>query len=195
MVSQDAPGRNRASAHLLRDHDTGATMEVVPTAAKERVMTAITEAAEHFLSHHRIAVTGVSRHPSGHGSNVVYTRLKERGYHAVPINPHADTIDGDPCYPDLASVPGGVEAVVIGTRPAHARATVEQAAELGITDVWMHRGTGAGSVDPDAAAYGRERGLTVIDGGCPLMFGPTKDGFHGFMCGIGKLTGSVPKQV
>ncbi|WP_062377088.1 CoA-binding protein [Demequina pelophila] len=158
-------------------------------------MATIAEAAEHFLAHRRIAVTGVSRKPAGHGSNAVYQRLKERGYEAVPINPHADAIDGDPCYPDLASVPGGVEAVVIGTRPEHAMATVKQAIDAGISEVWMHRGTGPGSVEPEAAAYGRDHGLTVIDGGCPLMFGPTKDGFHGFMCGWGKLTGSVPKTV
>jgi len=40
----------------------------------------IAEAASEFLANKRIAVTGVSRHPSDHGSNTVYKRLKERGY-------------------------------------------------------------------------------------------------------------------
>ena len=34
----------------------------------------------------------------------------------------------------------------------------------------MHRPFGAGSVSEQAAEYGRQHGITVIDGGCPLMF-------------------------
>ncbi|MCE1174414.1 MAG: CoA-binding protein [Propionibacteriales bacterium] len=156
----------------------------------------IAHAAQEFLAHRRIAVTGVSRDPqSGHGSNVVFDRLVERGYEAFAINPNAEAIGDHPAYPDLASVPGGVEAVVIGTSPAHAMATMKEAVELGITQVWMHRSLDAGSVDAAATSYGREHGVTVIDGGCPLMFGETADGGHKFMCAILKLTGSVPRTV
>jgi hypothetical protein len=52
---------------------------------------------------------------------------------------------------------------------------MRECAELGIEHVWMHRGPGAGSVSKAAAEYGRERGIAVIDGGCPCMFGPTAD--------------------
>ncbi len=79
-------------------------------------MQPIKEAAGQFLSHKRIAVTGVSRKPENHGSNVVYNRLKERGYEVFAVNPNADQVEGDPCFADLRSIPGGVEAVVIGTR-------------------------------------------------------------------------------
>jgi uncharacterized protein len=51
-------------------------------------------------------------------------------------------------------------------------------AELGIKYVWMHRSYGADSVSGTATAYGREHGITVIDGGCPLMFEPTADLGH-----------------
>lgn len=155
----------------------------------------IEEAAAEFLACRRIAVTGVSRNPEGHGSNAVYDRLIERGYEVFAINPNADTIKDRPAYPDLAAVPGGVEAVVIGTRPEHALGTVQEAAELGITRVWMHRSMDAGSVSPDAVAYGRAHGITVIDGGCPLMFDPVSDGGHRFMCHFLKLTGKVPRTV
>ena len=43
-------------------------------------MSTIKEAATDFLACRRIAVTGVSREPKEHGGNIVYTRLKERGY-------------------------------------------------------------------------------------------------------------------
>jgi len=136
-------------------------------------MSKVAEAAKDFLSHKRVAVTGVSRSPADHGANVVYKRLRERGYDVVAINPNADTVEGDPCYHDLKSVPGGVEAVVIGTRPETADATMRECVELGIGLVWMHRLFGAGSVSSAAAEYGRSHGITVIDGGCPLMFPPT----------------------
>ena len=84
-------------------------------------------------------------------------------------------MEGDRSYHNLGSIPGGVDAVVIGTRPEIAEETMRECAELGITQVWMHRGPGAGSVSATAAAYGRERGITVIDGGCPCMFEPTAD--------------------
>lgn len=158
-------------------------------------MQKIKDAAEAFLANKRIAVTGVSRNPQGHGSNAVYKRLRDRGYDVFAVNPNADEVEGDVCYHDLKSIPNGVEAVVIGTRPELAEGTVRECSELGITHVWMHRGPGPGSVSPQAAVYGREQGMTVIDGGCPLMFGPTSDFAHTCMRGIFKLTGGVPRQV
>ena len=116
---------------------------------KEHPMTAMKDAAAEFLGHKRVAVTGVSRTPGNHGSNVVYKRLRERGYEVFAVNPNADEVEGDPAYHDLRSIPGGVEAVVIGTRPEIAEETMRECAELGIKHVWMHRGPGAGSVSED----------------------------------------------
>ncbi|MFW2383387.1 MAG: CoA-binding protein [Acidimicrobiales bacterium] len=158
-------------------------------------MQPIKEAASDFLSHKRIAVTGVSRDPQGHGSNTVYQRLRSRGYDVFAVNPNANQVEGDVCYTDLASIPGGVEAVVIGTRPELAEGTIRECEELGVHDVWMHRGPGGGSVSTAATEYGREHGMRVIDGGCPLMFGPTADFGHKCMRGILKLTGAVPRTV
>ena len=156
-------------------------------------MQGIKEAASAFLANSRVAVTGVSRTPNTHGSNNVYRRLRERGYDVFAVNPNAGQVEGDRSYPDLKSIPGGVEAVVIGTRPEIAERTMHECAELGIKHVWMHRGPGAGSVSAAATDYGRQRGITVIDGGCPLMFGPTADFGHRVMRVL--YGGHVPKQV
>jgi predicted CoA-binding protein len=156
-------------------------------------MQSIKEAASEFLAKKRVAVTGVSRTPKTHGSNTVYRRLRERGYDVFAVNPNADQVEGDRSYPDLKSIPGGVEAVVIGTRPEIAERTMEECAELGIKHVWMHRGPGAGSVSAAATDYGRQQGITVIDGGCPLMFEPTADFGHKIMRFV--YAGKVPKQV
>lgn len=158
-------------------------------------MLTVKEAASEFLAKKRVAVTGVSRNPQGHGSNVVYQRLRDRGYQVFAINPNADQVEGDRCYHDLKSVPGGVEAVVIGTRPESAEATMRDCADLGIKYVWMHRSFGTGSVSAAATEYGRRHGITVIDGGCPLMFDPTADLGHKAMRFVFTRTGKVPKQV
>ena len=158
-------------------------------------MTAIKDAAAEFLGCKRVAVTGVSRTPANHGSNVVYKRLRERGYEVFAVNPNADEVEGDRAYHELRSIPGGVEAVVIGTRPEIADDTMRECAELGIKHVWMHRGPGAGSVSKSATAFGREHGIAVIDGGCPCMFGPTGDVGHKAMRFFFTLSGNVPKQV
>jgi predicted CoA-binding protein len=158
-------------------------------------MQKIKAAASEFLAGKRMAVTGVSRHPKNHGSNVVYQRLRERGYDVFAVNPNADEVEGDRCYHDLRSIPGGVDAVVIATRPEIAEETMRECADLGIRHVWMHRGPGGGSVSEAAADYGRQRGITVIDGGCPCMFGPTADLGHKAMRAVFTLSGNVPREV
>jgi predicted CoA-binding protein len=155
-------------------------------------MQPVREAASEFLSKKRVAVTGVSREPKTHGSNSVYRRLRDRGYDVFAVNPNAAEVEGDRSYKDLSSIPGGVDAVVIGTRPDRAEATVRECAELGIEHVWMHWGAGGSSVSQAATDYGRQHGITVIDGGCPLMFGPTADVGHKLMRVM--LAGRVPKE-
>ncbi len=158
-------------------------------------MQKIKQAASEFLAHKRVAVTGVSRAPKDHGSNVVYKRLRERGYEVFAVNPNADKVEGDRCYHDLGAIPGGVDAVVIATRPETAEETMRECVDLGVKHVWMHRGPGHGSVSPAAAAFGRQKGIAVIDGGCPCMFGPTADPGHRAMRVIFTLSGNVPRQV
>lgn len=111
------------------------------------------------------------------------------------INPKADEVEGDPSYQDLKSVPGGVGAVVIGTRPEIAADTMRECVELGIDRVWMHRLFGGGSVSVDAIQFGREHGITVIDGGCPLMFDPTADSAPKMLRVFAKATSRAPRKV
>jgi predicted CoA-binding protein len=156
----------------------------------------IKDAAEEFLACHRIAVTGVSRTPASHGANVVYKRLRDRKYEVFAVNPNATTVEGDTSYPNLAAIPGRVDAVIIATSPEHDHATIESCIALGIHKVWMHRPIfGPGSVSSDAAVYARAHGITVIEGGCPLMFGPTSDGAHCMMRTVGTWVHTVPREV
>jgi predicted CoA-binding protein len=158
-------------------------------------MPTVKEAAANFLSCRRVAVTGVSRTPESHGSNVVYKRLRDRGYEVFAVNPNADTVEGDRSFHSLADIPGGVDAVVIATAPERVETTVRECDDLGVKQVWMHRSFGGGSVCDAATVYGREHGMTVIDGGCPLMFEPTADVGHKVMRFVLTRTGKVPRQV
>jgi uncharacterized protein len=156
-------------------------------------MPTIKEAASEFLAHKRIAVTGVSRTAKDHGSNTVFRRLRDRGYNVFAVNPNADQVEGARSYHDLRSIPGGVEAVVIATAPDKAEGTMRECVDLGIKHVWMHRAYGPGSVNATATAFGRKHGITVIDGGCPLMFDPTADFGHKVMRMV--FAGHIPKSV
>ena len=126
--------------------------------AKAEAQRTIKDAAEEFLAQHRIAVTGVSRSPKDHGANVVYNRLRDRGYEVFAVNPNAETVEGDRAFPDLASIPGKVDGVVIGTAPERALPAVRECIDLGIDRVWFHRGPGRGSVDPGAVQVARDAG-------------------------------------
>ncbi len=150
------------------------------------------DAVKDFLAQRRIAVAGVSRRDAGHGGNVVYKRLRERGYDVFAVNPNAETVEGDRCYHDLASIPGGVEAVVIATASAESEAVIRDCARLGIRRAWLHRAFGAGSVSDAAVALGRQSGMTVIAGGCPLMFEPTADFGHKCIRWILGIAGKAP---
>jgi len=159
-------------------------------------MTTLRNAADDFLAQRRIAVAGVSRTPEGgHSGNGIYRRLRDRGYEVFAVNPNADQVEGDPCYHSLASIPGGVDAVVVATTPQAAEDVVRDCAELGITRVWLHRSLGKGSVSEAAVEYGRQHGVPVIAGGCPLMFPPAADPAHRIMRSILSLTGAVPRTV
>jgi hypothetical protein len=158
-------------------------------------MSTVKQAAAEFLAKKRVAVTGVSRDPRNHGGNVVYQRLRQRGYEVFAVNPNADKVEGDPCFRDLKSIPSGVDAVVIATRPEIAEVTMRECADLGIKHVWMHRAFGGGSVSGAAGAWGREHGIRVIEGGCPLMFEPAADPGHKFLRFFCTLAGKVPRQV
>ncbi len=159
-------------------------------------VTSTKAAALHFLAQPRIAVAGVSRSTGGeHGGNIVYQRFRDRGYEVFAVNPNADKVEGDPCYSSISAIPDGVDAVVIAGKPVDTDQVMQDCMDAGIPLVRMHRSMGAGSVSASATALGREHGMTVIDGGCPLMYGPASDFGHRIMGSVLRIAGSVPKKV
>ena len=130
-----------------------------------------------FLLGKRFAVAGVSREGSL-PANAIFRKLKASGFDVVPVNPNADTVEGVPCYPNLAAIPGAVDGLVIAAHPDVAAGLVKQAAARGVTQVWFHRSFGEGSVSNAALDACRAAGITPIVGGCPLMYCAPVDVAH-----------------
>lgn len=149
---------------------------------------------EDFLAQKRIAVAGVSRDDSRHPvGNLIYHRLKKTGHDVFPVNPHMQMFEGERCYPDLQSIPGGVDGVVVITRPEATERIVHDCSEAGVRRVWMHQSVSKGSsVSPAAVKYCRDHDISVIAGACPMMYGPGADVGHTCMKWILRLTGKLP---
>jgi predicted CoA-binding protein len=147
-----------------------------------------------FLAQKRIAVAGVARNHSQHpAGNLIYRRLRNSGHDVFPVNPHMQTFEGDRCYPDLPSIPGGVDGVVIITRAEITERIVRDCSDAGVRRVWMHQSMAKGSsVSQEAVEYCRQHDISVIAGACPMMFGPGVDFGHRCMRWIMRLTGGLP---
>jgi predicted CoA-binding protein len=154
----------------------------------------LNEKVADFLAQKRIAVAGVSatRDLTGNG---IYQKLKETGHEVVAILPKATEFEGTPCYPDLGSIPGGVDALMIVTNPNLTLELVRQAIDAGVKRIWMHETVfGAGSsVSQEAVALCREHGIMVIDGTCPMMWAEPVDVGHRCMKWIMRVSGGMPK--
>lgn len=149
---------------------------------------------DEFLAQKRIAVAGVSRDKSQHpAGNLIYNRLKRAGHDVFPVHPSMDTFEGDRCYPNLQSIPGGVDGVVVITRPEVTRQIVRDCEAAGVRRVWMHESLAKGSsVSPEAVEYCRQHDIAVIAGACPMMFGDGVDFGHLCMRWILRLKGGLP---
>jgi len=157
-------------------------------------MTTLREAAEEFLAQERIAVAGVSRDPK-QPANLIYRRLRDTGHTVFAVNPNAETVEGDPAFGSVSSIPGGVDGVVVVTPPKATDAVVDDAIAAGVPRVWLHRGIGPGSSSVTAVATCYEHGVRVIPGGCPNMFGATSDPGHRCMKVMLRAGGKLPRSV
>ena len=126
-----------------------------------------------FLSQRVLAVVGTSRDPKKFGSSI-YRELKKKGYKVLPVNPHAETVDGDPCYPNLAALPETPGGIVVVVPPAETEKVVQEASAAKIKRVWLQRG----AESPEAIAYCAANGIQVISGECILMFAQPAAFYH-----------------
>lgn len=110
-----------------------------------------------------IAVVGLSN-KSDRDSFRVARYLQEHGYRVIPVNPALPEALGEPCYPDLATIPGDVtvDIVDIFRKPEFIPAIVDEAIARGAATVWMQLGLAHNT----AAEKARAAGLHVVMDRC-----------------------------
>lgn len=119
---------------------------------------------DEFVNLRTWAVVGVSNNPAKFGHKV-YRDLRRAGYRVYAVNPHLDTVLGDPVYPNLAALPEQPDVVNLVVPPDVTEQIVREAQQAGIQRVWMQ----PGAASPAAIAYCHTHGLAVIDDACAMI--------------------------
>ena len=115
-----------------------------------------------------IAVVGCSAQPT-RTSHKIARYMQARGYRIVPVNPSYDEVLGEPCYPDLPSVPAPltIDIVNIFRAPKHTadmvRTAITRTEETGERPVlWTQLGVSS----PEAEEVAAEAGLPYVRNRC-----------------------------
>jgi predicted CoA-binding protein len=154
-----------------------------------------TAAVAGFFAGHRFAVVGASD-SRGNFGKTVYEALRDHGYGVVAVNPKAETVGGDRCYPDLHEAPGPLDGVVVMVEPGAALDSVRDCISLKIPRVWLFKGLGgSGAVSDEAVRLCAEHHIEVVAGACPLMFLEPVGWFHKVHRGMRHLNGSLDGAV
>jgi predicted CoA-binding protein len=108
-----------------------------------------------------IAVVGASRHEEK-AAYAVPLQLKLHGWRVIPVNPYADRIWDEPCYPRLSEIPEPVDLVNVFRPSDQAAAVVADAVAIGAKAVWLQQGI--------VSALGRqiaaEAGIDYVEDQC-----------------------------
>ena len=125
----------------------------------------IQELIERFLDRKSVfAVVGASRDPQKYGYQV-YRDLKNAGYAVYPVNPNAEKILGDKCYPGLKNLPISPDVANVVVPPKVTEQIVKTCKKLGITKVWMQ----PGSESETAIRFCAENSIDVVSGVCVMI--------------------------
>ncbi len=113
-----------------------------------------------------IAIVGASSNKEKWGYKV-YKKLREAGFEVYPVNPKYKEIEGEKCYPDLASLPQKPDVVITVVKPEVTKKIVEECKRLGIKRIWMQ----TGSESKKAIEFCKKNGISVVYGACFVVNG------------------------
>jgi len=130
-------------------------------------------AIQDFINGKRIAIVGISRGGEKFG-NTAFAELAARGYQVFAVHPEAKEIAGTPCYPNLAALRGQVDGVLVVVPPQQAVSVLQEAAVVGLKNVWLQQGAESSEV----LAQARDLGLNLVAKKCVLMYAPPVRSFH-----------------
>jgi predicted CoA-binding protein len=115
----------------------------------------------------RIAIVGASSNPA-RPSNGVLRQLRDVGYEIVPVNPRESSVEGLPCYPDLATAvaaSGPVDIVDVFRRSDQCAGHAREAVAVGASCLWLQLGI----ADREAGRIAIDGGLTVVMDRCTII--------------------------
>ena len=111
-----------------------------------------------------VAIVGATDNPAKYGA-VIYRDLKRKGYEVFAVNPHRATVDGDPAYPDLESLPVTPTVVNFVVPAPQTLKVLEEARSLGIDNVWVQ----PGAESPAVLTYLQEHGFNYLANSCIMV--------------------------
>jgi len=117
-----------------------------------------------MLQSKTIAVIGLSEDPFK-PSHSVSAYMQSHGYRILPINPSADTILGEPCYPSLSALPLKPDLVNVFRLPKFIPAIVDEMIALDLKSLWVQLGIR----NPEAAATAEAAGIATVMDRCILI--------------------------
>ncbi len=122
-----------------------------------------------ILENHKvIAMVGLSP-KEDRPSHIVARYLMARGYTVIPVNPGQKEILGQPCYPDLKSIPTEVAARVdmvdVFRNSADVPPIADDAIAIGAKSLWLQLGV----IHPEAAEKAATAGVAVVMDRCPKI--------------------------
>ncbi|MFZ5989147.1 MAG: CoA-binding protein [Bacillota bacterium] len=109
------------------------------------------------------AVVGANENPDKYG-NMIFKKLKSKGYKVYPVNPNYETVEGDKCYKNLSSLPEVPEVIDMVVAPKIGKGVIEEAAQLGIDNIWLQPGT----YNDEIMSFIGEKGLNAVQA-CVLV--------------------------
>ncbi len=146
------------------------------------------KSVEDFLKHKKWAFVGASQNKKKFGY-FGYKELKSKGIELTPVNPNLQSLEGEPVYPSLATLPEPVDAAVVAVPPSKTIEIVREASQVGIKHIWLQQG----AESKEAIQYCQENGINCIHGECVLMFTEPVGFPHSVHRFIWKLLGKLPK--
>ncbi len=128
-------------------------------------MDTVTQQIEQFLAAPLFAVAGVSTNRNKYGNKVLRC-YQQAGSNVIPVNNHADKIEGLDCINSVLDLPDEVISLSIITPPKITEQVVQQAVTKGIKNIWMQ----PGAQSEAAVQMCRNNGINIIaDGSCLLV--------------------------
>lgn len=118
---------------------------------------------ERMLEKKLWAVVGVTEDPAKYG-NMIFKKLLSSGYRVYPVNPNYESVDGHPCYKNLSALPEKPDVIDMVISPKRGKLILEEAAGLGIENIWFQPGT----YDEELLEFASAKGLTTVQA-CVLV--------------------------